>query len=68
METQTKPQSSRLLYRLLAMGGIVVVLLTALYMVRGLVNERTARAQAVQNSLGVGSQTLAGPVLVFPYT
>jgi inner membrane protein len=68
METQTKPPSNRLFFRLLAMGSIVVILLVALAMVRGLVNERTARAQAVQNSLGVGSQTLAGPVLVFPYT
>lgn len=64
-------KNMRLLLRFLTVGGLVLLLLVPLTMIRGTIEERTAyRGQAVQSIARsyAGEQTVAGPVLIVPYT
>lgn len=64
-------KNMRLLLRFLTVGGLVLLLLVPLTMIRGTIAERTAyRAQAVRSIAQsyAGEQTVAGPVLIVPYT
>lgn len=57
-------------FKLLAIGGLIVILLIPLAMVGGLIDERERRqARVVEEIAGVWgrSQTLGGPVLTVPY-
>lgn len=58
------------LLRLLALGGLLVLLLVPIAWIHGLVGERMARrAEAVDDVSGKwgGAQTIVGPALVVPY-
>jgi len=64
-------KSMRLLLRFLTVGGLVLLLLIPLLMIRGVIQERQmyreqAVARAAQNS--AGSQTFIGPMRVVPWT
>lgn len=64
-------KNMRLLLRFLTVGGLVLLLLVPLTMIRGTIEERMAyRNEAVQSIARsyAGGQTIAGPVLVVPYT
>lgn len=64
-------KNMRLLLRFLTVGGLVLLLLIPLTMIRGTIQERTAyRSQAVQSIAQsyAGEQTVVGPVLIVPYT
>ncbi|MBK8018323.1 MAG: cell envelope integrity protein CreD [Betaproteobacteria bacterium] len=57
--------------KLLAVGLLGLVLLVALAMIRGVIEERQARQSAVEANIAetaAGPQVLTGPVLVVPYT
>lgn len=63
--------SLKLLLRFLVVGGLVLLLLIPLSMIRGLVHDRQAhRAEAIQRvAQGMaGPQRLAGPLRVVPWT
>lgn len=56
--------------KFLAMIGITLLISISLMMVRGLINERSSRAQEVRSNLAensAGSQIIAGPYLIVPY-
>lgn len=60
----------KLLYRLLAIGGLGIVLLICLSAVQGLVYERQARSVEVKQDIARNSayqQKISGPLLVIPY-
>ncbi len=57
-------------FKILAMLGITLLISISLILVRGLITERSNRAQEVRNSLAdntAGPQTISGPYLVIPY-
>lgn len=58
------------LVELIILGGITLVLMVALAMIRGLVLERAARASSARAEISRSwgqSQTVGGPVLIVPY-
>ena len=58
------------LLELIILGGLTLVLMIALTMIRSLVLERAQRAQSVRAEIASSwgqSQTIGGPVLVVPY-
>ena len=64
-------KSFRLLLRFLTVGGLVLLLLIPLALIRGLIGERESyRAQAVQRVAqnNAGSQRFVGPLRVVPWT
>lgn len=64
-------KNMRLLLRFLTVGGLVLLLLVPLTMIRGTIEERQAyRAEAVGTIARsyAGGQSIAGPVLMVPYT
>lgn len=55
---------------LLILGGLVVVLMIGIWMIRSLVAERSARAKAAQEEIASSwgqAQTIGGPVLIVPF-
>ncbi|MCL1634080.1 cell envelope integrity protein CreD [Luteimonas sp. SX5] len=63
-------KNMRLLLRFITVGGLALLLLIPLTMIRGTINERQAyRAEAVRSIARsyAGEQSIAGPVLVVPY-
>jgi len=62
--------SRSLLYKFLAIGALIVLLLIPINMISGSVNERRAFSESVVRDIARSSsyaQTLFGPVLVVPY-
>ncbi|PHV10364.1 cell envelope integrity protein CreD [Chitinimonas sp. BJB300] len=62
--------SKSLMWKLAAIGGLIILLLIPLGMVNGLVSDRQHYRQQAIASIAdgtAGSQTLAGPVWVLPY-
>lgn len=60
----------KLLYRLLAIGGLTIVLLICLSAVQNIVYERQVRSMEVKQDIARNSayqQKVSGPVLVIPY-
>jgi inner membrane protein len=58
------------LLELIILGGLTLVLMVALMMIRSTVMERAQRAQSVRAEIASGwgqSQTVGGPVIVVPY-
>jgi inner membrane protein len=70
----TTPKGGKLRYpaivELLILGGIAVVLMVGLAMIRSLVAERSQRASAVRSEIASSwgqRQTVGGPVLIVPF-
>jgi inner membrane protein len=74
LDMQAQPEKRRLRdsasFKLLAVGGLVMLLLIPLAMVRSLINERQMRQNQTAGEIaGIwgAAQTLGGPVLTIPY-
>ncbi|HKI02174.1 MAG TPA: cell envelope integrity protein CreD [Thermoanaerobaculia bacterium] len=74
MFSTVEPEKRRLrdsaMVKMLAIGGLIVVLLIPLSMLKSLVNERQSRSGQVAQEVAAtwgSSQVLAGPVLTVPY-
>lgn len=63
-------KNMRLLFRFITVGGLVLLLLIPLTMIRGTINERQMYREMAVQSISrsyAGAQSVAGPVLVVPY-
>src|SRR5688572_29103388 len=74
MSADTEAAPRRLRYpamvELVILGGLALVLMIALFMIRALVAERSTRARAAHAEIASSwgrSQKIGGPVLIVPY-
>lgn len=74
MTTEEMPEQRRLRYpamlEITILGGLVIVLLIGLWMIRSLVSERSQRASSVRQEIASSwgqMQTIGGPALIVPF-